>query len=229
MKQDIKIMTANILRFEDKRNLLGDEFVTGYRQYLEKYSPDVICLQEYEASINKDGSRDPDAELFEPEYCVINNLAAGMENHCAIASREPLFDYREVEIGHNANLQIGYLTVGTRRVCVCNTHLDSWEEGYRQEQIDCILSAVSDEEYLILSADFNTEDFGKFTESGYMLANRGEHGEFWSWDWWGDYGHDRAMRIDNVIVTPNIRINGVVMTETLTSDHHALCVDVTVI
>lgn len=333
-KSKIKVMSTNVLRFEDKNNLHTNDFVNAHRKFYGKYNPDIICMQEYEKSINKDDTLNPNEYLYNNLYDVVDNLSHNDENHCAIATKNVVENYDVLPLTDNYNILRAYLNVDGKKVCICNVHLDYNEtsDTLNRQQMELIRNIVDGEEYVIICGDFNNEDYDIFTNTymdnlfnkykgtygkqlnregnaidnqytilsdyievssntiysknndswvvfydrtktkigsvvyqspfttpincayirtycdeptsdsfviyqgttipnkrkTYNVANRGWLGDFWTWDWFGEYGTDRARRIDNIIVSKNIIIDNVEMTEILTSDHHALVADLTI-
>ena len=114
-----------------------------------------------------------------------------------------------------------YSQVNGKNVCFISTLLDK-NDTYRLSQMQQLITVMNQEEYVVLGGDFNIKDkveYAIFTNAGYALANGGVLGWF---DTLASYTDEVVRPIDNIIVSPNIRIENVFVDEKRADDHRAI-------
>ena len=117
-----------------------------------------------------------------------------------------------------------YSQINGKNVCFISTLLDK-NDTYRLSQMQQLIAVMNQEEYVVLGGDFNIKDkveYAIFTNAGYALANGGVLGWF---DTLASYTDDVVRPIDNIIVSPNIRIENVFVDEKRPDDHRAIIAD----
>ena len=114
-----------------------------------------------------------------------------------------------------------YSQINGKNVCFISTLLDK-NDTYRLSQMQQLITVMNQEEYVVLGGDFNIKDkveYAIFTNAGYALANGGVLGWF---DTLASYTDEVVRPIDNIIVSPNIRIENVFVDEKRADDHKAI-------
>ena len=114
-----------------------------------------------------------------------------------------------------------YSQINGKNVCFISTLLDK-NDTYRLSQMQQLITVMNQEEYVVLGGDFNIKDkveYAIFTNAGYALANGGVLGWF---DTLASYTDEVVRPIDNIIVSPNIRIENVFVDEKRPDDHRAI-------
>ena len=114
-----------------------------------------------------------------------------------------------------------YSQINGKNVCFISTLLDK-NNTYRLSQMEQLITVMNQEEYVVLGGDFNIKDkveYAIFTNAGYALANGGVLGWF---DTLASYTDEVVRPIDNIIVSPNIRIENVFVDEKRPDDHRAI-------
>ena len=114
-----------------------------------------------------------------------------------------------------------YSQINGKNVCFISTLLDK-NDTYRLSQMQQLITVMNQEEYVVLGGDFNIKDkveYTIFTNAGYALANGGVLGWF---DTLASYTDEVVRPIDNIIVSPNIRIENVFVDEKRPDDHRAI-------
>ena len=114
-----------------------------------------------------------------------------------------------------------YSQINGKNVCFISTLLDK-NDTYRLSQMQQLITVMNQEEYVVLGGDFNIKDkveYTIFTNAGYALANGGVLGWF---DTLASYTDEVVRPIDNIIVSPNIRIENVFVDEKRADDHRAI-------
>ena len=114
-----------------------------------------------------------------------------------------------------------YSQINGKNVCFISTLLDK-NDTYRLSQMQQLITVMNQEEYVVLGGDFNIKDkveYAIFTNAGYALANGGVLGWF---DTLASYTDEVVRPIDNIIVSPNIRIENVFVDEKRADDHRAI-------
>ena len=114
-----------------------------------------------------------------------------------------------------------YSQINGKNVCFISTLLDK-NDTYRLSQMQQLITVMNQEEYVVLGGDFNIKnnvEYAIFTNAGYALANGGVLGWF---DTLASYTDEVVRPIDNIIVSPNIRIENVFVDEKRADDHRAI-------
>lgn len=193
-----------------------DEKLINYRRFIGKYYPDIIGFQEYDTRMDEANNIWANDVLWNHyyNYEVVTGLAA------AIKSRYPIGDGRYAQFTSSGRY---YCTGYINGVYVLVVHLsvgtDAEMVEMRQREVAEILALVQNKEKFIIFGDFNAEPgeedavYDPFRNAGYKLANCGFFGNYYTWSDnradFDDYENPTGSRlyyIDNIIVSPNIKI-----------------------
>ena len=176
-----------------------DKFYNIQKDIIEKYYPDIMCIEEY----NDYMSEDKPANVFLNTYyknlitCGTNTTYSGK----AICTNKNIFDTSNANYVNNdsqtnpRNYLKTYTYMNGRKVCIITTHF-ALNQPYIDDEIDELLAIVENEEYFIICADTNVEgdssSIQKFVTAGYKVANLGSY-------------HTTASNktIDNIITSNN--------------------------
>ena len=195
-------------------------FVPCHQEILAKYKPDILACQEFMNPISE--YKLAEYYFFDEYYC---NFAQAYET--SAYDGKALCTSRTMENVSTKNLtstdgltrcyQKGYITLNGKKVCVINTHFSLTEEA-KITQFNEIMTAVANEEYFIITGDFNINaidkasnlylnTYQKALDKGYKLCNGGAFGDLIT------YPKDN-LAIDNIIVSANINIKSVMVDRT---------------
>ena len=197
-------------------NVPVDKFnsiLSTQKNIIERYNPDILSICEYSNFFSgrfftKDILLD---ELFyESKEFAVDTQYSGK----AICSKSKIENSEEHVLSTGSICIIFYVYLNGRKVCVVNTHLDPHSEGNRSKEVDEIISLISDEEYLILCADWNvneknkeTDDYKntikKFKDIGLKCCNDGVYETY--------YSANPKTALDDIIVSKNINIKSFIV------------------
>lgn len=192
-----------------------ERFLTLQENIIDRYMPDVICLQEYHEEISS-GKYAPVNLLGERYYFIESAKNWSNYDGKAICTNRSLVDavnveFKDQEGDFHRNYEKAYIYFNGKKVCVISTHTAL---GASVCALNCteLLNAVSGEEYVIICMDSNIDASDKnsdayistlkqFTDAGYRLVNDGTYKTY----------PITNVAIDNIVVTPNINVKSVVV------------------
>lgn len=237
----LTVMTCNVQSFTGisaRSNILNTIFA--------KYSPDIVGFQEYYNNNMADGTLALD--YLKRHWANVNVVQQNaLATHLTPDDEIFGYDYKAQGAYHRSYMRT-YVTVGGKRIAVFNTHLEYDYEGLSStpkcQQMAELMEAVKNEEYFIVTGDFNTcckstsdPDYinmlKMFVDAGYNLANNTEERGF-NWTWTngttetngtmadGSLGWEET---DNIITSANIKIQRVVIDKTKISAGTGLTID----
>lgn len=183
-----------------------DTYLPIQQQIIKRYLPDFVLLQEYLKDVVKGG-------LITSELLFGYNIESVEERGYlgkAIASVSQMFDFEDVTYtnqgdGIPRHYYKGYAYCNGRKVCFVTTHL-TLVESYAVLQIEELINAVKDEEYVIICMDSNIDvltdsgksAFAKFTDAGLVYLNK----DIVTYPRTG-------IAIDNIVVSNNINCKSI--------------------
>lgn len=221
----IKVATYNVGDYSGRDMKHGsDASRKAFREVMEKVNADLWGLQEDVKCFNNETGE----MAFDAIYSsVLPNYArnySGNYNGKAFLTRYGLSDVEPVKYMGDLKYRhpwflTGKLTVEGKEITLICLHFDWSDKNVRAEEIRQLLEFAKSQEYCIIMGDFNPEDyaddgkklsntllydeeFGRFQEAGFSIANGGEFGTF-------DTiinCHSSPCPFDNIMVTPNIKI-----------------------
>ena len=191
-----------------------ERFLELQRNILDRYNPDILCIQEYKDYISQNK---PSAENFlNKRYKYsINKYGDTTYDGKAICTNMSLVDASNVAFeatdGCLRNYEKAYIYCNGKKICVISAHLALSESVVAQNSAE-LLAAIASENYFIICLDANADAsdpnstryigaLKPFLDAGYKLANDGSCITFPS----------ESLALDNVIVSPNIGIKSVVV------------------
>lgn len=209
------VMTYNVQRFSGlNSNQSLQEEILGV------YDADIIGLQEVTT-----GSSMPalGTALLSDEYPYI--YLGGQYNKSALVSKTALSNVSTSNFTNQASetkgYQKAYLTIDGKTVCWINTHLETSDhESVKVAQAGEIFALVQNEDYFIITGDFNTvckftsdteytTIMKQFVAAGYQIANCSEqHGFIDTWTS-GHSSEGTWYPCDHIITSANISIDSV--------------------
>lgn len=204
-----------------------DSTAAAWKKMLQENEIDLICGQEWVPYLDEDKTVDANEKIFSQDYPYQYSYGTSTYDGKHIASKTELTDAQIIShtSGSGRKYAKAYTTVNGKTVCIMNTHL-SFEEDItvsRLHQIQELLAAAKQEEYVIITGDFNVytpDEFQLFADAGYSLANCGAFGEFTTWPNFGKNPTSTANRcLDNIIVSPSIQIQDAYVEDRELSDH----------
>lgn len=204
-----------------------DSTAAAWKKMLQENEIDLICGQEWAPYLDEDKTVDANEKIFSQDYPYQYCYGTSTYDGKHIASKTELADAQIIShtSGSGRKYAKAYTTVNSKSVCIMNAHL-SFEEDItvsRLHQIQELLAAAKQEEYVIITGDFNVytpDEFQLFADAGYSLANCGAFGEFTTWPNFGKNPTSTANRcLDNIIVSPSIQIQDAYVEDRELSDH----------
>lgn len=161
----------------------ADSMARLYHAMLDTLDVDILGICEYNSFFDKSGGST--RSLFFGDFPYFEMGDKFSYNFNAIFSRIKLYNAQNVIF--DKCVQTRYfiettLKINDHDVKFVETHLD-WNEGvngaaFRAEQIRQLINTYAKEPYVIICADYNTEqgmeEFRPFTDVGFSLANSGD-------------------------------------------------------
>ncbi|MDE0581564.1 hypothetical protein ON064_00680 [Planococcus sp. A6] len=205
------------------------------KRYLASMGCDYIGSQEYTEYFDRNQTIVADTELMGYLYPFM--LYSYKPSGSKIFSKYELFDttlrasfvnQATDDSGGTRYYQKAYIRLNGKVVCIINTHLTTVDYQVRVAQMQELIDLLANEEYAIITGDFNVlgdggtnapgSEYTGFLNSGYKMANYDYYGEFAT--------HDTGKKLDNIIVTDNIQISNVqVVSDASVSDHYPIIAD----
>ena len=187
---------------------MAEEYMKIQKDIIERYNPDILCLQEYTTKINNRLNFDPKKRYNYYYLFPSNNVYNGK----AICTKDVSFDFSNGNYTNSDSLRRnyikGYIYLNGKKVLIVSTHL-SLDLAHRKLEFEELLSIVRTEEYCILCMDSNQESsnpdsdgyrdtFGLFVNAGYKVLNK------------DIVTHpSNSECIDNIIVSNNINVKSI--------------------
>lgn len=189
-----------------------------------EYNADIIGLQE----LTKTGTIPSVGTTVLSDYPY--KYIGTQSNRTGLASKRALSNVSSSLFSTQASEQRGYqkayLTVGDKTICWVNTHLEtSSYENVKVAQAAELFDLVENEEYFIITGDFNTvcksvndteytTIMKQFIDAGYNSANCSQqHGFLDTWTD-GNTASGTWYPCDHIITSANISIDEVIVDET---------------
>ncbi len=177
------------------------------------FSADLIGLQEYFPWFDLAHTCRTEDEVFAPFGYTVSDGGHGL----ALAAKypaEPVYETSFAPISERRQ-QKYRVTVGTRQIAVFNSHPMPRSPETRQQEYAALIRAFQSEQTFIAFGDYNAvemEEYACFREAGFPMANS------------GFITTESRHPCDNIVVSPNIRIEHVEMLdrELTVSDHAPL-------
>lgn len=242
----LRIATYNIGDFSGDGFTAGSpEGIAAIRRVMASAEAALWALQEDVAYCNAEAEQGPYELLYDdyPHYERRGNSVCNYKaflSHCEVTGVEQVFYTGEMKYRHPWFLH-GAAALGGREVHLINLHFDWSDKLVRLEQTRQVLAFAKKYERSIIIGDFNPDDYEndgvkvssrnlfeeelpRFTSAGYQTANGGEFGLFATC-----YGSDQWVPIDNILVSPGIRIEAAGMAQAgWMNDHRILWADIVI-
>lgn len=157
------------------------------RSIIDRYTPSIIGMQEF----SLDGNIPAIGQQVLSDYSTI--VLSNHVNYLGIASKLPLTGTTSTDFvnqdpedmsryGETRAYMKTYFTFNGKRICFINTHLAVITASYIYAQMAEVFAIAEQEEYVIITADFNTNfssfsgvtyqnTFKQFVDAGYNLVN----------------------------------------------------------
>jgi endonuclease/exonuclease/phosphatase family metal-dependent hydrolase len=192
-----------------------EKFLALQESIIDRYSPDILCVQEYSDDIASGKSA---LEYLIKSRYYFHPTALGTTSYDgkAICTNRSLSDATNIvfttkEAALNRNYEKAYVYMNGRKVCVISAHLSQGQTECASN-IQQILTDIQNETYVIICADTNVDasyataekyqaTLKQFIDAGYVLANNGELKTYPA----------TPSAIDNIIVTSNITIKSTIV------------------
>lgn len=222
-KQELTVMTYNV------KDCDNGEKISEIAEEIQKYNPDVVCVQEIDMNASRSGKRNILKELSEKvqmNYCFfpairlqggtygIGILSVYPLENCAL---QPL-DVRKGD--EERILASAEISVNGQTVHIYNTHLSFEDRQTRLQQIKTLNTVISQNTPFILTGDFNTESFQEFSYLSGVYAANTEETPYQTYI--GDDADTVFRSIDNIFVHDNFEMKDVTLGTSTASDHRPL-------
>lgn len=242
LQSGLVIMTYNVQYFSGL-----NANTTMQEDILSTYNADIIGLQE----LGSGAMPAVGAEVLADYPYIYLGIQT---NKSGIASKIPLSNVSANTFsnqgGETRGYQKAYFTYNGKSICWINAHLaTSTNEAAKVAQAEELFDMVRDEEYFIITGDFNTGGgyttaapeyatiMKQFIDAGYHSANYSDqHGFFKTWIN-GKTAESSGAATDQIITSANITIDAVILDTikisyadgTQNIDHIPLVAEVTVL
>lgn len=197
------------------------QYIKNWKQMLNDQDADMIACCEWSNSYN---SQDMNSELIAP---LMRSNNKGNSDRLLTSYKGNITNLGVLTVTRTVDDLTTYayhalknkIMVGEKEVIIYEVHL-AYSAGYealRQAQYQDLIDDVAQNnyEYVIFSGDFNAQtidEYDIFKNNGYVLCNGGYTGE---------YDTLRDITADNIIFSPNIKLNRFEVVEgyNLNTDH----------
>ena len=202
-----------------------EEKLAAWNTMMSQAALDILCGQEWCEDFNKSGTASSSERIFATAFPYQYSSSVNHGKNTASKYEFSKFSMECYPDNTKRDFTVGYVKINGKEICVINAHnsTGTTEEAIatRKSEFEHLISLMRGEEYVILCGDFNAEvsvdEWKPFTDAGFCMANHGDFGSFVTCE--PDYC------IDNIIVSPNIKIRSVEVVEDALSDHDMLIAD----
>jgi len=183
---EFKLMTYNVQWFEGRNGIQAMQDLI-----IATYSPDVIGLQEvyrHRSDLPPVGIQmlSDYRNLYISTTTNPDGLASKFPLEDVVMARFTAQDPADVSNSDERGYMKAYFRFGNARICWLNTHLAYITAEYKHQQMMELFAMAENEEYCILTGDFNSygtkADFDAmykpFVSAGYHLANFAAEDDF---------------------------------------------------
>lgn len=196
--------------------------IQNWKSWIAEQQLDVLSLNEWNYYFDKDSMHHAERSILQPFY---KNTYFGSPNtwiYNGIATNFDLTNIREVKLDGQYYIVLGDLKVGNKTITIGSVHVP-WQKDWHDKSLEKLIEELKKYEYFICLGDINAKDHNqlKFLEAGFNMANGGHQG------WFStaasaviNSGHEGGVdtNIDNIIVSPNIKIFNVTAPKTGLND-----------
>lgn len=234
--EKIKVMTHNVGHFYYGTQI-GIPSAEVYAKRLEwrkliaKYNCDILSLNEVDPYIDADSTQLTYEYLYKNSYpCFATGGHSGYIQ--GFASKYKLLDVVATSFSESGAygtryMLKGYINIKGRKICIINVHLTPGDSAaIRATQTQEILATVQNEDYFIIFGDFNAAnatEYNAYANAGYNMANCAWFGNLLT----APYTSPN-MVYDNIITSPNIKIDNAEVGDYVTSDHLPIIAELTI-
>ena len=203
-----------------------DKELTAFRKFIkDSLNVDYLCINEFSSIFYRDSlkrhiwaetslfGRFRECQVFKQNRFVCNAIFS-KKNLNGIGMQP--FQYSDSVKQRRNNIDWFYytwadITIGGKDVKLVCTHLINRDEKLCQDQIKQLLKVFDQFDRVIICGDMNTNNYHKFKDYGYMMAQDGNRVTFPS----------RSLSIDNIFAK-GLKISNSRIIKTMLSDHYAL-------
>lgn len=232
----LKIMQYNVGQWYvgDHDNVPADKDEVYYALQsgiISQNDPDVLLLEEYTAQFSKAGRTS--ISMLQSSYPYYHEQTDGTTTTVtqrAIYSKYPISNYVTHKFSDsNYYYDTCTITINGIGILFAVTHLHWNNRTYRAQEVQTILSGISEAPYVIIGGDFNTSDcfstsgadyidvVKPFVDAGYNVGNAGDFGFIDTYS-----GQSAAPYtfyvLDNIVVSSNIVFESVAADTTKLTD-----------
>ena len=228
----IKVATMNYGLWNDGvtkyvENSRVESVLAAWKDMLDDQDVDILAGQEWLRYFDRDNTMTAEDSLFAYKYRYQYSTSTG--NGKNLVSKTECYDYAVYTFSNGSGREYikTYTEINGKTVCLINAHC-SLETDFtvnRKAEFEELIRIMDQEEYVILFGDFNAytvSEFGLFTEAGYSVVNGGALGTFDTWSNFDKASYWENKAIDNIIVSPTIRILDAEVDRRDLSDHSML-------
>jgi len=194
----------------------------AWKNQLAEIRPDIFLMQEFTTILSQEDQTKNVSEFLDPifnysyndgqEYGISSNITPHAIGSLTIGSANRTIRTAKYYLGHGKFLNIA------------NVHLRYDDPVIRASEMQSLITAYADEEYVIIAGDFNeqtTSEADLFVTAGYTKCNGGYFGEFATYDNTGAF----QQPLDQIVFKGNIKLLNLERKSYVTSDHYALICD----
>ncbi|MEO2495872.1 hypothetical protein ABHA36_16945, partial [Clostridium paraputrificum] len=190
-----------------------------YTDYISENKIDFIGIQEGRKNYNTDKLK-----IFDITELVVGEMPSGLSN--IIQGRKTLTDFRLIPLRGEAEKRylVNCKTIYRgEEVSLYTTHLSYYEPQNRPIQYEDIQKVLDEDKckYKIITGDFNPLSYDEYKQLKGYISCQGYNDKYFN-----TCDDNPVLGIDNIFVTPNIKIKRVFASPTrMGSDHNMLIAD----
>lgn len=190
-----------------------------YTDYISENKIDFIGIQEGRKNYNTDKLK-----IFDITELIVGEMPSGLSN--IIQGRKTLTDFRLIPLRGEAEKRylVNCKTIYRgEEVSLYTTHLSYYEPQNRPIQYEDIQKVLDEDKckYKIITGDFNPLSYDEYKQLKGYISCQGYNDKYFN-----TCDDNPVLGIDNIFVTPNIKIKRVFASPTrMGSDHNMLIAD----
>ena len=195
-REQFKEKYGNYKYLQEWDKLDKSENINGILNYIKRYDPDIVILQEYD--INSKEAQFFYQQMTAQGYLLKSETPTKRPSMTVMYIKKSI-DFEEIHVGHERNLRA--YAIKTEAIIIYGTHIPPKKyDAQFWGELHAFIKKNSSKKYLLIG-DFNTINNKNYRELETLLKNAD--------DVWKEKGNNEPLSIlgDYVIASKNIEVN----------------------